>query len=390
MNRKTLTLILLSTLAFGLLSTIPVMAATDYKIVVYVKGGLVPGQFLEAAMEDISYVQWSVVLANLSDSDITDADMLILIQSEMEINFTTEEKEMIDTWFDESGKTLWVVGDSDYSDQHKRINTANEVLETVESKLRLENCEATDASSMADASYRVYGDSAMCSDDVKYLVNGVTKALFHGPGIVIGYVGGEYYDLIETSIDGIHLVMTTSENGTAVDEEPPAPEVHLGYKGYLPLMVLEQYSNGNLLYVTADSPFAHYTPMYKPELDNYDRYAVRNPQQGATLFANIVDNSIRAKTESSMMELDSIISSLESDKTVLTADKTALTADKTALTADKTALTAENTALTADKTQLESDVEAANGQVGTWQMYAGLAAILGIIIGVFVGPMIKK
>jgi hypothetical protein len=338
------------------------MAATDYTMVVYVKGGLVVGQFLEAAMEDISYVEWNVVLANITQSDIDDADMLILIQAEMEINFTTEEKEMIDTWFAESGKTLWVVGDSDYSDQFKRIATANEILETVDSKLRLESCETEDPSSNADAAYRVYGVPDMCSDDVKYLVNGVTKALFHGPGIVIGYVGGEYYDLIETAIDGINIVMTSSENGTAVDIEPPLPEVHLGYHGYLPLMVQEQYSNGNLLYVTADSPFAHYTPMYKPELDNYDRYFVRNPQQGATLFANIVDNSIRVKSEMDMTELNSHVSSLEADKT----------------------------ALTAQKTQLQSDLDAANGQVGTWQMYTGLAALLGIIIGVFFGPMIKK
>jgi len=362
MNRKALTLILLSTLAFGLISTIPAMAAADYKIVVYVKGGLVPGQFLEAAMEDISYVEWSVLLANMTAADIADADMLILIQSEMEINFTSDEKDMIDAWFDEGGKTLWVVGDSDYSDQYKRIATANDVLETVDSKLRLESCETEDPSSNADAPYRAYGDSSMCSDDVKYLVNGVNKALFHGPGIIIGYVGGEYYDLIDTAIDGVYIIMTSSENGTAVDIEPPAPEVHLGYQGYLPLMVLEQYSNGNMLYVTADSPFAHYTPMYKPELDNYDRYAVRNPQQGATLFANIVDNGIRAKTEADIMEMTTDINSLETDKT----------------------------SLTAQKTQLESDLEAANGQVGTWQMYAGLAAIIGIIIGVFVGPMIKK
>jgi len=362
MNRKALTLILLSTLAFGLMSTIPAMAAADYKVVVYVKGGLVTGQFLEAAMEDISYVEWSVLLANMTAADIADADMLILIQSEMEINFTSDEKDAIDAWFDEGGKTLWVVGDSDYSDQHKRIETANEVLETVDSKLRLENCEATDPSSKADASYRVYGDSAMCSDDYKYLVNGVTKALFHGPGIIIGKVGETYYDLFETSIDGVHVIMTTSENGTAEDVEPPAPEVHLGYKGYLPLMVLEEHANGNTLYVTADSPFAHYTPMYKPELDNYDRYAVRNPQQGATLFANIVDNAVRAKADAAISEMTTEISSLEADKT----------------------------SLTAEKTQLTSDLEAANSQVGTWQMYAGLAAIIGIVIGVLVGPMIKK
>jgi hypothetical protein len=347
----------------------PAMASADYKIVVYVKGGLVMGQFLEAAIEDISYVEWQVVLANITETDIANADMLILIQAEMEINFTTEEKSMIQSWFEESGKTLWVVGDSDFSDQYKRIATANEILETVESKLRLENCESTDPSSNADAAYRVYGIPDMCSDDVKYLVNGVNKALFHGPGVVIGYVGGNYYDLLDTAIDGVHVIMTTSENGTAEDIEPPAPEVHLGYKGYLPLMALEYHWNGNMLYVTADSPFAHYTPMYKPELDNNDRYFVRNPQQGATLFANIVDNSIRAKSESVMTELNSEISSLA--------------ADKTSLTADKTSLTAQNT-------QLESDLEAANSQVGTWQMYAGLAAIIGIIIGVLVGPMIRK
>jgi outer membrane murein-binding lipoprotein Lpp len=362
----------ISVSAENLISTAP----DDYKIVVYVKGGLIVDDFLQAAIDDITYVDWVVLFESISESDLSDADMLLMIQSSMEINFTSEEKDLVSSWFENPGKTLWVPGDSDFSDQYKRIDTANEVLEAVDSQLRLENCECTDASTGADANYRVYGVTDQCSEDVKFLVNGVKNALFHGPGVVIGYVGGEYYDLISTSIDNIHVIMTTSENGTAEDIEPPAPEVHLGFVGYCPLMVLEKYSNGNNLIVTADSPFYHYTPMYKPELDNNDRYGVRYPQQGATLFQNIVDYGIRIKTEVVVNELNEEVTSLTSEVSSLTSEVSSLTADKTALTADKAAL--------------QSDLDAANGQVGTWQMYAGVALLLGLVIGVFVGPMLKK
>jgi hypothetical protein len=367
--KKSLIYLLISTLAIGLLVSAPVLAETDYKIVVYVKGGLIVDEYLEAAMDDISYVDWTVLFDSITESDLADADMLIMIQSSMEINFTADEKALVSAWFASPGKTLWVPGDSDFSDQYKRIATANEVLEAVDSQLRMENCEAMDASTGADAAYRTYGISDMCSEDVKFLVNGVKRALFHGAGIVIGKVGDTYYDLLDTSLDNVHVIMTTSENGTAEDVEPPAPEVHLGYTGYLPLMVLEKYSNGNNLYATADSPFYHYTPMYKPELDNNDRYGVRYPQEGATLFQNIVDYGIRTKNEVTM-------SALNDEVTALTADKATLTADKATLTAEKAAL--------------QSDLDAANGQVGTWQMYAGVALIIGLIVGVLVGPMLKS
>ena len=82
MKRRTLSIVLLTTVLLFGLTAMPVIAAdSDLTVVVQLKGGLEPGIHLQAAMEDFSNADWSVVLGDLSASDLTGADMLILIQS---------------------------------------------------------------------------------------------------------------------------------------------------------------------------------------------------------------------------------------------------------------------------------------------------------------------
>lgn len=399
MKRKTLTILLLTTLVLSVFAAIPVNAADpDLKIVVQLKGGLEAGQQLVQAMEDISNAEWAVVFDDLMASDLSDADMLILIQSDMAVNYTTAEKSAVKSWFMTPGKTLWICSDSDFSDQYLRIPTANDMLEYLDSKLRAESVESADPNGAEGADYRVLGQSYNVDPEFKFLVDGVTQALFHGPGLIYGYLGGVGYKLEEVSLDGVYVIMTTTPEGIAVDFEPPVPEVHeVGYEGNLTLLALEKLANGNSLYVGADAPFAHYTPMYRPEIVKWERYGVLHPQQGGKLFENIVNYAIRTKLTAEITGLDNDVSALGSEKAALESQVSTLEGEKSSLEDDVADLESGVATLESDVatletsvTDLEADVTAAKSSASTWQMYAIGALVIGLALGFFVGPMIRK
>jgi hypothetical protein len=328
-------------------------------VVVHLKGALEADDNLKAAMEDYSYVEWSVVTGDLTASDLEGADMLVLIQADPAVEYTEAELSVLTAWFDEGSKLLWVASDSDYPDgQELRPPDANIVLETVGSKLRGEHGETQDPLVNFDAAYRVKGVSENCAPEYQFLVAGVTYAQFHGCGVIIGYLNEDYYALDETDIDGVYVIMTSSDTGVISDESAPAPEVHApGQEGNFAMMVLEEMPNSNYVIATSDAPFSHYSPMYKPELQKPSRYNLTsgNPQQGDTLFGNILDFAVR-----------------------------------NALEAEKTSLAGDVSTLTIEKMSLEADLAAAQSSASTMQLAAVAALIIGVVVGYFVGPMLKK
>lgn len=401
MKRKLLPTLLLSTLIIAMISATSVLAtdAQDLVIVVQLKGAIEAGDHLIAAIGNFTNIEWKVVTGDLTSADLSGADMLIAIQSDMSVNYTNAELNAVKKWYDSGVKTLWVCGDSDYTDQYMRQPTANELLAKVGAKLRVESCEAEDALSNAFASYRVYGISDNCDDEVGFLVDGVNTALFHGPGVIAGYLGGNYYALDVTSIDGVYVVMTTSEKGLIVDVTPPAPEVHeVGDEGNFALMALELSDNYNILIATADAPFDHYTPMYKPELKRPDRYGPSGaPQQGAKLFENIINYVIRNKLSAGIAVLEEDVDSLESEKTALNSQISTLNSQVSSLEdevegleSDKTSLEGDVSSLESNVASLEDDLAAAKSSASTWQMVAVATLIIGLVAGVVIGPMVRK
>jgi len=211
-----------------------------------------------------------------------------------------------------------------------------------------------------------------CDPAVSFLVDDVKTAQFHGCGIIIGYVGGTYYALDETSLENVYVIMASSDKGIVVDVTAPVPEAHAaGQEGHLCEMALEVMANHNLIIATADSPFSHYSPMYKPEIQKADRYGPASPypQQGAKLFSNIVNYMIRNK---------------------LNAEVAGYMDDVASLTASKTSLQSQVTTLTSEKTQLQTSLTAAQSNASTMQIVAVAALVVGVVAGYFVGPMIKK
>ena len=386
MKNKFIGLLLLSTLLMSMTSIALVGAQTSGKVVVHLKGALEADDNLKAAMVDYSYVDWEVVTGDISASDLTGVDMLVMIQADPAVEYTTAELDAVKAWFDEGNKLLWVASDSDYPDgQELRIPDANAVLEKVGSSLRGENGEAQDPVTNFDAAYRIKGVSTFCSEDYKFLVAGVTYAQFHGCGVIIGYVNGNYYALEDTEIDGVHIIMTTNTTGVISDESAPAPEVHSpGEEGAFAMMVLEEMDNSNYVIATSDAPFSHYSPMYKPEIQRDDRYGLTsNPNQGAVLFGNILDLAVR-----NGMGME--ITVLEDDVAGLTSDVADLTDDVTSLEAEKATLEDDVSTLTSEKTALETDLAAAQSSASTMQLAAIAALVIGVVVGYFVGPMLKK
>ncbi len=374
MKNKFIGLLLLSTLILSISTAAFAGAETiDAKIVVQMKGALDADDNLKAAMNDFSNVEWAVVLGELTAADLAGADMLIMIQTDPAAEFTEAELNVVKAWFNGGAKLLWVPSDSDFGDgQQLRADDANDALAAVGSKLRGENAEIEDPLSNAGASYRCYGISVNCDPAVSFLVDDVQKAQFHGCGIIIGYIDGNYYALEEASLEGVYVIMTSSEKGIVVDVTPPVPEAHTaGQEGNFALMVLETMDNNNLVIATADSPFSHYSPMYKPEIQNAARYgpASTYPQQGAKLFSNIVNYMIRNK---------------------LNAEVGGLEDDVASLTASRTSLQGQVTTLTSEKSQLQTDLTAAQSSASTMQIVAVVALVVGVVAGYFVGPMIKK
>jgi len=383
MKKKILSILLLTTLALSLCSVAAPTWAANPRVVVHFKGALAPDTQLTQIMNNMSWVTWSVVLDDIEASDLTGADMLIMVREDASMVYSDDELAAVKSWFDKGEKTIWIAADSDYGNDALRQPTGNSALEYLG-----------------------------VDPEFAHLVSGVERGLFHGPGIIIGYTGGAYVALETDAPDGVYVIMTTSEAGVVVDNSEPSPEVHeAGDEGSFPVMALEvDYDSGNILIATGEAPFGQYMGLYHPEMLRDDRYGEdANPQQGGRLFENIVDyatqysgllidsvNVIEAKEaeisglESEVSGLEGDVSTLESQVSGLNSDVSGLEDDVSDLEGDLSGLNAQLAALEGDVAGLEADLAAAQSSASSWQMYAIVALVLGAVIGYFVGPMLKK
>jgi hypothetical protein len=355
------TMLLVCLLALGATS-LPTLANTKPKVVIHAKGALEPDIQLQAILDNITWVDWVVVMGELTAADIAGAQMLILVRVDSQLNFTDAELTAIENWFNTGGKAIWVSADSDYGDDRYRLYSGNVLLEQIGSVLRFEDCETVDPVTNAGADYRVFGLSENCDPEVEFLVAGVTRALFHGPGLVIGYYNGEYHKLEAERPSNVFIVMASSATGTVAELNDPPAEAHaIGDTGTFPMLVLEiDYANKNLVFASADALFDGYTSMYMPQLRNYERYGVEHPEQGAELFTNIL-------------------------KYVLYYANSMLTQHNQMET-----LEGQITTLQEDVDDLEAQVTAIQGSVTMWQGVAVVLLVVGLAAGFAVAYFMKK
>jgi len=375
-NRRIFPLIIIVSLTLSLIAVLPAGAEVKPIVVAHSKGALKSDPQLKA-LTNLTYVEWRVVLDDLTPADLNGAKMLIMSKSDPAADYTADELNAIASWFGQGQKTLWVAADSDHSSYQLRQYTANEVLEKVGSKLRIEDCSVEDASSNAGSSYRVLGVSANVDPLFNFLVTGVERVLFHAPSLVVGYVDGEYIDLTNETLDNVYTIMTTSDDGIIIDNKEPPPNIMVaGEEGRFPLMVFEiDWAKKNTIIATGESPFDQDEGMYKPELSNPDTYGPTGSwQQGAVLMENILKYATVFGDE--IMGLQTNVWGKE--------------ATITGLTADKTSLQSQVSTLTTEKGQLQADLTAAQSSASIMQLVAVAALVVGVVVGYFVGPMIKK
>ena len=412
MKKKILSILLLTTLALSLCTVVTPSFASNPRVVVHLKGALNPDTQLSMVMSNMSWVTWAAVYDDITTSDLTGADMLIMVQADSSLDYSDDELTAIKAWFDKGDKAVWIAADSDFGNDALRQASANSALEFLGSSLRIEAASAEDPVSNGGAPYRVLGVSDNVDPELAHLVSGVERGLFHGPGIIVGYSGGDYVALEETVLSGVSVIMTTSEVGVVVDNNEPAPEVHeAGDEGSFPVMAIEvDYDSDNIVIATGDAPFGQYMGLYKPEVLRDDRYGSEaNPQQGGRLFENIVDyvtqysgllinsvNVIEAKEaeisglESDVSGLEGDVSSLEGQVSDLEGEVSDLEGDVSGLEGDLSELNAQIASLGGDVSELEAELSAAQSSASSWQMYAIAALVIGAIVGYFVGPMLKK
>jgi len=394
------------------ISELPIVVSRYPLVVVHLKGALGTDIQFDAAMGDMDYVEWHIVYNGLTAGDLDEASMLIMIQADSSLDYTEEELAAVKAWYERGGKAIWVASDSDYGTDSLRQGTANSVLEYLGSKLRIESASTEDPVSNGFAPYRVLAVSDYVDPEYGFLVSGVDRGLFHGPGIVVGYSGGQYYKLEEMDLDNVHVIMTTSVNGVVVDNSEPSPEAHeAGDEGTFPVMVLEvDYENTGVIIATGDAPFGQYAGLYRPELKRADRYGLDvNPQQGGRLFQNVIDyvtqysgllvgsvNTMEAR-EDTITSLGNQVTSLQGENSDLEDDISALETEVADLESqvsgledDVTSLGAEITSLEGQITSLEADIETKRSAFGSWQIYTVLLLVIGLVAGYFIEPYIKK
>jgi outer membrane murein-binding lipoprotein Lpp len=224
-----------------------------------------------------------------------------------------------------------------------------------------------------------------------FLVTGVERALFHAPSIIIGYVDGEYIDLSNGTLDNVYTIMTTSADGIIIDNKEPPPNIMVaGEKGSYPLMVFEiDWAKKNTIIATGESPFDQDEGMYMPELGNPERYGpTGSRQQGTELMENILKYG--TTFGATIIDQASMIMDKEAEIAGLESDVSDLEDEVTALDGDISDLAAEVASLESDVVGLEADVAAAQSSASIMQLAVVAALVIGVVVGYFVGPMIKK
>ena len=129
--------------------------------------------------------------------------------------------------------------------------------------------------------------------------------------------------------------------------------------------------------------------MYMPEMIRPDRYGPSaNPQQGQFLIENLL--KFGTTFGATIVGQTADIMDKDVEITGLGEDISSLQSQITTLTADKTSLTGKVSTLTSEKASLQSDLTAAQSSASTMQLAAVAALVIGVVVGYFVGPMIKK
>jgi hypothetical protein len=391
MSKKLLPIIVLTFLTLSIFAVLPVAAEPVKPIVVaHSKGALGPDVAL-GMMLNYSKVEWREVYGEVTEEDLVGATVYIWSMADASAEYTAAEESALISWLAEGGKTAWITGESDYPTDVPRIAVANQILEAVGSVLRVEETSVEDAVSNGGGGYRVLAHTAI-DPMFAAIGTGVERALLHGPGLVAVEDGG-LKSIEEAGLDNVYVLLQTTETGIIADSSEPLPTtVDVGQEGEFPVMAMElDYDKENVIITSGDAPFGHYAGMYDIEQISdkyYGRYHLENPQQGGIFVENLLEFAVNGAGA----HFDAVAEAADNAASIaaLGEDLSDLNDNIDSLAAEKSALESDASGLEADISALEADVTAAQSSASTMQLAAVAALVIGVVVGYFVGPMIKK
>ena len=182
----------------------------------------------------------------LTSDNLKGVDALVLAKIyDPSFNYTQSEISAVAAWFKSGGKFLYVGSDSDFVEPYYKADVGNfkedqpnKVLEAVGSSLRVEFASVEDAVGFgaAGSPYRVFANvTAGGVNGVGWagtITKDVSRVLFHGPTVVIGFKEGKYVPLDQVLDENTMWLFRTTDKGAIVHNTPtPTKVVTPGQRG---------------------------------------------------------------------------------------------------------------------------------------------------------------
>ncbi len=219
----------------------------------------------------IDFVEWRIIDTAIT-SDVLDGVSILLIGQPMQ-DFSSDEVLAILDWLGQGGKAIWIASDSDYGQGPSSQATANNLLEAIGSRLRIETAAIYDDVHNCKAFYRVLGH--MDPDNIPglfthILSESITRPiLFHGPTAVIWVDdAGVPHDPLNETFDGFIRIAWSYDTAYVGDNNPPLGMLYEAGMGGRPfLFVGAEYFNDtqNLIVASGESPYGDYMPGWTDE-----------------------------------------------------------------------------------------------------------------------------
>ncbi|MHA2307490.1 MAG: hypothetical protein ACXACU_19085, partial [Candidatus Hodarchaeales archaeon] len=182
------------------------------------------------------------------------------------VSYSTEELTLISEWYFNGGpRLIWVAGDSDYKG-YFTPDASNDLLASLNSKLRVSADAIVDENHNDGASYRVAVPRPVFNGELNSIfTEGVESAIFHGPASVLGYDEGEIVDL-RRKLEDVEVIMQTSNKGYTVDQDSSNSDYDFysdaEKDGKYPMIAIEDKFDDKYVIVSGEVIFSDYKHMY--------------------------------------------------------------------------------------------------------------------------------
>jgi hypothetical protein len=190
----------------------------------------------------------------------------ILLIPAAEVSYSTEELTLISEWYFNGGpRLIWVAGNSDYEGSFTP-DASNDLLASLDSKLRVSADAVEDENYNDGASYRVAVPKPVFSDELSSIfTEGVESAIFHGPASVLGYDEDKIVDLRE-KLDNVEVIMKASNKAYALDQDSSNSDYDLYSDaikdGKYPMIAIENKFDDKYVIASGEVIFSDYQNMY--------------------------------------------------------------------------------------------------------------------------------